>query len=63
MKSKENMNIFLVLFVSFVVFAFNSSSAQNPEDFFKKYCDPSLTDEKIKELENCDRGSPEEVYV
>jgi hypothetical protein len=57
------MNIFLVLFVSFVVFAFNSSSAQNSEDSLKKYCDPSLTDEKIKELENCSMGSPEEVYI
>jgi hypothetical protein len=57
------MNIFLVLFVSFVVFAFNSSSAQNLEDFLKKYCNSSLTDEKIKELENCLMSSPEEVYV
>jgi hypothetical protein len=46
-----------------VVFAFNSSSAQNLEDFLKKYCDPSLTDEKIKELENCNMGCPEEVYI
>jgi hypothetical protein len=57
------MNIFLVLFVSFVVFAFNSSLAQNLEVFLKKFCDPSLTDEKIKELENCSMGSPEEVYI
>jgi hypothetical protein len=57
------MNIFLVLFVSFVVFAFNSSSAQNLEDFLKKYCNSSLTDEKIKELENCDMSSSKEVYI
>ncbi len=52
---------FLILLVIFVIFVFNSFSASDNEQFLKKYCDPSLTDTKIKELEKCEREAIEEV--
>ncbi len=55
------MKIFLLLLVSFMVFAFYYSSAQSYEEYRKKYCDPSLSVQKIKELENCETTPPEEV--
>jgi hypothetical protein len=51
---------FLILLVIFVIFVFNSFSAYGYE-FWKKYCDPSLTDTKIKALEKCERQAIEEV--
>jgi hypothetical protein len=44
-----------------MVFAFYYSSAQSYEEYRKKYCDPSLSVQKIKELENCETTPPEEV--
>ncbi len=55
------MKIFLFLFVSLMTYAFYYSSAQSYEEITKKYCDPSLSVEKVKELENCDNKVPEEV--
>jgi hypothetical protein len=44
-----------------MTYAFYYSSAQSYEEITKKYCDPSLSVEKVKELENCDNKVPEEV--
>jgi hypothetical protein len=35
-------------------FIFGRSSGSVVEEFMKKYCDPSITDSKIDELEKCE---------
>ncbi len=57
------MNFSLISFVSLMIFAFYYSSAQSYEEYRKKYCDPSLSDENIKELEKCETTAPEEVCI
>jgi hypothetical protein len=53
----------MVLFASIVIFSSHSYLSQEVEKTMKKYCDTSLSDEKIKELEKCESDAPEEVCV
>jgi hypothetical protein len=57
------MNNFMIFFASIVIFSFDSCLTQEVEKTIKKYCDTSLSAQKVKELEKCEDDVPEEVFV
>jgi len=54
------MKSYLILFAFLIIYSPYCSSSDEQE-FMKKYCDPSLSDEKIADLEKCCSGMPKEV--
>jgi hypothetical protein len=52
------MKTVLIFFVCITVF---NSCFKAEDEFTKKLCDPSLSDEKIAELEKCEKILPKEV--
>jgi hypothetical protein len=53
----------MIFFASIVIFSFDSCLTQEVEKTMKKYCDTSLSAQKVKELEKCEDDVPEEVFV
>ncbi len=51
------MKSFLIFFVCISVFSYFKAD----DEFTKKFCDPSLSDAKIAELEKCEKVFPKEV--
>jgi hypothetical protein len=54
------MKAFLILFVCFALSAYQSSSISLDESM-KKYCNQSLPEQKLTELEKCEKTLPDEV--
>jgi len=60
LNSEIEMKKFFILFVCFVLSAYQCSSISLDESL-KKYCNQSIPEQKQTELEKCEKTIPDEV--
>ncbi len=49
----------VLIFIVYLTIFYSCSGSE--DEFQKKYCDPTLSDAKVSELEKCDEVLPKEV--
>jgi len=49
----------VLIFIVYLTLFYSCSGSE--DEFQKKYCDPTLSDAKVSELEKCDEVIPKEV--